>query len=119
MIGNYSNSKSIPIIQGEWGYSTCIIDEEQSIECQVNGNTGQISYDLQAMYLVRMWVMSDYMNIPITIWYDFKNDAMDPTHGEANFGNVYFIYRNETFIAGGIYKKLLVIGGIYRWVLKD
>ena len=114
MIANYT-AEDIPIIQGEWGYSTCINDEEQSIECQVNGNTGQISYNLQAIYLVRMWIMSDYMNIPITIWYDFKNDAMDPTHGEANFGTVYFTYNNETtpydpklsFIAAGVYKKFI------------
>ena len=64
---------AIPIISGEWGYSTVI-----------NG----LSEADQASYLVRMQLVNLFNNIPISIWYDWKNDGVDPSNNEHNFGIV-------------------------------
>ncbi|MCF7623644.1 MULTISPECIES: beta-galactosidase [Bacillaceae] len=67
--------KDFPIISGEWGYST-----------------GKEWYNLkltekqQAQYLVRMFLINEYQEIPISIWYDWKNDGTDSNEGEHNFG---------------------------------
>ncbi|MEC1072262.1 cellulase family glycosylhydrolase [Priestia megaterium] len=73
LISKYSN-EDIPILSGEWGYSTGpaayrAIDQRQ--QCQ---------------YLVRMYLVNMYLGIPVSIWYDWKNDGEDPNNGEHNFG---------------------------------
>lgn len=68
-------SKPIPIISGEWGYSTA------------NGWYGlNLSEEQQAAYLVRMFLINELNNIPISIWYGWENDGDDPNNGEHNFG---------------------------------
>ena len=63
LIKKYS-SKPIPIISGEWGYSTA------------NGWNGlNLSEEQQAAYLVRMLLINQLNHIPISIWYDWKNDG--------------------------------------------
>ncbi|MTT32165.1 cellulase family glycosylhydrolase [Terrilactibacillus sp. BCM23-1] len=67
--------KKIPIISGEWGYSTA------------KGWRGlNLTDDLQAAYAVRMFLINQYQRVPISIWYDWKNDGLDPNDGEHNFG---------------------------------
>ncbi|MGN7228724.1 glycoside hydrolase family 5 [Priestia megaterium] len=67
--------RDIPILSGEWGYST-----------------GQAFYGAQfnqrqqAQYLVRMFLINMYEEVPINIWYDWKNDGEDLADGEYNFG---------------------------------
>ena len=74
LIKKYS-SKPIPIISGEWGYSTA------------NGWYGlNLSEEQQAAYLVRMFLINKLNNIPISIWYGWENDGSDPNNGEHNFG---------------------------------
>lgn len=74
LIKRYS-SKPIPIISGEWGYSTA------------NGWYGlHLSEEQQAAYLVRMFLINKLNKIPISIWYDWGNDGNDPNNGEHNFG---------------------------------
>ncbi|MBT2718167.1 cellulase family glycosylhydrolase [Bacillus sp. ISL-57] len=74
LIAKYSN-KNILIFSGEWGYST-----------------GPASYGIkldqreQAQYIVRMYLINMYQNIPVSIWYDWKNDGEDLNNGEHNFG---------------------------------
>ena len=64
LIKKYS-SKPIPIISGEWGYSTA------------NGWYGlNLSEEQQAAYLVRMFLINKLNNIPISIWYGWENDGM-------------------------------------------
>lgn len=74
LIKKYS-SKPIPIISGEWGYSTA------------NGWYGlHLTEEQQASYLVRMFLINKLNNIPISIWYGWENDGNDPNNGEHNFG---------------------------------
>jgi hypothetical protein len=69
-------SKQIPIISGEWGYSN------------LNWDKSRLSGQQQADYLVRMFLINTYQNIPVSIWYDWKNDGTDPNEREHNFGTV-------------------------------
>jgi beta-xylosidase len=65
--------KGMPIISGEWGYSTA---------------AKALSLELQAAYIVRMQLSNLVAGIPISIWYDWKNDGNDPNDWEQNFGTV-------------------------------
>ncbi|WOD63562.1 glycoside hydrolase family 5 protein [Niallia taxi] len=74
LISKYT-SKNIPIISGEWGYSTGV------------GWSGlNLTDSQQAEYAVRMFLINKYMNIPISIWYDWKDSGTDPADGNQNFG---------------------------------
>ncbi|MEJ5237520.1 cellulase family glycosylhydrolase [Limisphaera sp. VF-2] len=64
----------IPIVSSEWGYST----------------DGQdVSLETQAAYLARQQLFNLWMGVPLSIWYDWKNDGPDPHEREHNFGTVY------------------------------
>lgn len=65
--------KSIPILCGEWGYSTF---------------TGGVSMETQAAYAARQQLSNLLEGIPLSIWYDWKNDGPDPKENEHNFGLV-------------------------------
>jgi hypothetical protein len=64
----------IPIISSEWGYSSCI---------------GGVSPEVQAAFLVRQQLANLMNGIPLSIWYDWKNDGPDPEENENNFGSVH------------------------------
>ncbi len=66
--------KSLPIISGEWGYSTFT-------------NKG-VSLETQAAFLVRQQLANLLAGVPISIWYDWKDDGTDPKEREHNFGTV-------------------------------
>jgi len=68
--------KNIPIISGEWGYSN------------INWDKARLSDDKQAQYLVREFLINLYQKIPISIWYDWKNDGANPDEREHHFGTV-------------------------------
>ena len=68
--------KEIPIISGEWGYS------------HVNGDKSRLSEEQQAQYLVREFLVNLYQRVPISIWYDWKNDGTNPNEREHQFGTV-------------------------------
>jgi hypothetical protein len=65
---------SVPIISGEWGYSTT-----------TNGTPLQ----MQADYLVRMQLFNLMNGIPISIMYDWVNDGSYGFNVEHNYGIVY------------------------------
>lgn len=65
--------KKMPIISSEWGYSS---------------STKGVSLEKQEAYIVRMQLSNLLNNIPVSIWYDWKNDGDDPTEHEQNFGTV-------------------------------
>ena len=65
--------KKIPIISSEWGYSSA---------------TKGVSTETQAAYIVRMQLANLLYNIPLSIWYDWKNDGDGPAEHEQNFGTV-------------------------------
>ncbi len=68
--------RQIPIISGEWGYS------------KINWDKKRLSDEQQARYLARMFLINLYQKVPISIWYDWKNDGPDPNEREHHFGTV-------------------------------
>jgi len=68
--------KKIPIISGEWGYSS------------INWDKSRLSDEQQACYLARMFLVNLYQGIAVSIWYDWKNDGTNPDEREHNFGTV-------------------------------
>ena len=73
---NTPNGKKIPIISGEWGYSN------------INWDKARLTDDQQAQYLVREFLINLYQKIPVSIWYDWKNDGNNPDEREHHFGTV-------------------------------
>ncbi|RYG71101.1 hypothetical protein EON80_05790 [bacterium] len=72
MIERYKpKGKTIPVLSGEWGYSTKGMSEEQ-----------------QAKYLSRQWLSNLSNRVPVSVWYDWKNDGTDLQENEHNFGTV-------------------------------
>lgn len=63
----------ISILSGEWGYSS---------------RTTGVSLETQAAFAVRQQLANLMNNIPLSIWYDWKNDGDDPKENEHNFGTV-------------------------------
>ena len=68
----------IPIISGEWGYSSAWrgMDEEK-----------------QAIMLARQFLTNAANGIPVSIWYDWRDDGRDPKEFEHHFGLVRNEYR--------------------------
>jgi hypothetical protein len=73
---NTTNGKKIPIISGEWGYSN------------INWDKARLTDEQQAQYLVREFFINIYQTIPVSIWYDWKNDGTNPDEREHHFGIV-------------------------------
>ncbi len=76
MIDRYappSRRGEISIISGEWGYTS-----------YAKG----VSLETQADYAVRMQLANLLNGIPLSIWYDWKNDGRKPSEIEENFGLV-------------------------------
>jgi hypothetical protein len=75
LIARYApaQKKNMPVISSEWGYSS---------------STKGVSLDKQAAFSVRMQLANLSYGIPISIWYDWKNDGPDPADHESNFGTV-------------------------------
>jgi polysaccharide biosynthesis protein PslG len=65
--------KNLPIISGEWGYSS---------------NTRGVSLEQQANFIARQQLSNLLNGVPVSIWYDWKNDGNDPAENEHNFGTV-------------------------------
>ncbi|HEY0075679.1 MAG TPA: cellulase family glycosylhydrolase [Abditibacteriaceae bacterium] len=69
--------KAIPILSGEWGYSTAW-----------NG----FNNERQGKYLPRQWMTNLMNEVPLSIWYDWHDDGEDAHEAEHNFGSVEFPY---------------------------
>lgn len=76
LLSKYSD-KNITLISGEWGYSTA----------QGTGTNNFNEYT-QANYLVRMFLINLLSDVPISIWYGWKNDGTDISNKEQNYGIV-------------------------------
>lgn len=72
-------ASSIPIISGEWGYSSVWrgMNEEK-----------------QAIMLARQFLTNIANGIPISIWYDWRDDGADPAEAEHHFGLVRNRYQS-------------------------
>ena len=66
--------RGLPIISGEWGYSTFT-------------NKG-VSLETQAAFIACQQLANLHAGVPISIWYDWKNDGTDLAEREHNFGTV-------------------------------
>ncbi|HEX4121676.1 MAG TPA: cellulase family glycosylhydrolase [Verrucomicrobiae bacterium] len=77
MINRYapeSRRDKIAIISGEWGYSS---------------NRKGVSLETQGDFAVRQQLSNLLNGVPLSIWYDWKNDGTNADDGEQNFGVVY------------------------------
>ncbi len=63
----------LPLISGEWGYAS---------------HTKGVSLETQAAFAVRQQLSNVLYGVPISIWYDWKNDGKDSAEREHNFGTV-------------------------------
>jgi len=61
------------ILSGEWGYSTY---------------TKGVTLETQAAFAARQQLSNLLNGVPLSIWYDWKNDGPDPNENEHNFGTV-------------------------------
>jgi len=68
-----AQKQSLPILSGEWGYSS---------------NPKGVSLDAQAAFAARQQLVNLLHGVPLSIWYDWKNDGDDPAENEHNFGTV-------------------------------
>ena len=68
-----AKAAKIPILSGEWGYSTY---------------KGGVSLETQAAFAARQQLSNLLNGVPLSIWYDWKNDGPDPNENEHNFGTV-------------------------------
>jgi hypothetical protein len=78
LIGRYGpKGKTIPIISGEWGYSSAwkTFDETR-----------------QGKMLPRQWLTNLANGVPLSIWYDWHDDGRDPKEPEHHFGTVHHDY---------------------------
>ena len=76
MVNRYappSRKQPIPILSGEWGYSTY---------------TRGVALETQAAFAARQQLSNLLNGVPLSIWYDWKNDGPDPNENEHNFGTV-------------------------------
>ncbi|MDP4290409.1 MAG: cellulase family glycosylhydrolase, partial [Bacteroidota bacterium] len=75
LVGTYApqTKKNMPIISSEWGYSTAL---------------KALPLETQAAFIVRMQLSNLLAGIPVSTWYDWKNDGTDPNDWEQNFGTV-------------------------------
>lgn len=69
--------KNIPILSGEWGYSS-----------------GWKKFDeaRQGRFLARQWLINLANGIPLSIWYDWHDDGQDANEPEHHFGTVGHAY---------------------------
>lgn len=65
--------REVPVISSEWGYASA---------------TKGISVETQAAYIVRMQLANLLYGVPLSIWYDWKNDGDQPGNFEHNCGTV-------------------------------
>jgi hypothetical protein len=68
-----SKKNKLPILSGEWGYSTF---------------KRGVSLETQAAFAARQQLSNLLNDVPLSIWYDWKNDGDDPNENEHNFGTV-------------------------------
>lgn len=78
LIRKYASAgKEIPIISGEWGYSSV---------------WPKLDEDAQGRLLARQWLTNVGNEIPLSIWYDWRDDGLQPSEPEHHFGTVYRTY---------------------------
>ena len=65
--------QNLSLLSGEWGYAS---------------HTKGVSLENQAAFAARMQLVNLFHQVPVSIWYDWKNDGPDAAEREHNFGLV-------------------------------
>ena len=120
MIDRYAKGRQIPIVVGEWGYSSV---------------WPGMSEERQGQMLARSWLTNVANNISLSIWYDWRDDGLDPNEPEHHFGTVFNSYNAgleqvfnpkpafsaartlATFFGGYRFEKRLHVGRAEDYVL--
>jgi len=71
--------KPVPIIAGEWGYSSA-------------WNWKGMDEAKQGKLLAREFLSNLAQGVPLTVWYDWHDDSASPQDPESHFGLVHFPY---------------------------
>jgi hypothetical protein len=74
-----SGGKRLNIISSEWGYSSA---------------WPRMNEERQAVLLTRQFLTNLANGIPLSIWYDWRDDGIDPNEGEHHFGLVRHEYHS-------------------------
>jgi hypothetical protein len=78
LIARYApKGKAIPILSGEWGYSSAWQNFDEAA---------------QGRMLAREWLVNLANGIPLSIWYDWHDDGTDAREPEHHFGTVANAY---------------------------
>jgi hypothetical protein len=80
LIAKYAPGKRIPILSGEWGYSSV---------------WQRMDADKQGKLLPRQWLTNLAHDVPVSIWYDWHDDGPDPKEPEHHFGTVLHPHRGD------------------------
>jgi len=81
LIAQYApKGKRIPILSGEWGYSS------------VWSGMNEIK---QGKRLPRQWLNNLANDVPLSIWYDWHDEGLDPKEAEHHFGTVLNPYHKD------------------------
>lgn len=75
--------QNMEIIGGEWGYTSA------DPPCTYGNRVDKVT---QAKYVARMWLSNAISGVFLSIDYDWKNDSLNLTDCESNFGSVYANY---------------------------
>lgn len=73
LIRKHSANRDVPVVSGEWGYSAAWKGYNE---------------ELQGVMLARQFLTNLSNGIPLSIWYDWKDDGADPKEPEHHFGTV-------------------------------
>ena len=78
LIDQYApQGKQIPILSGEWGYSSAWKNFDEA---------------KQGKMLPRQWLTNLANGVPLSIWYDWHDDGANPKEPEHHFGTVGHLY---------------------------
>ena len=75
LIGQYAkNGREYPLVSGEWGYSSW---------------SKGTPLETQADFIARQLLSNMASGCRLSIWYDWRDDGLDPNENEHHFGTVY------------------------------
>ena len=95
-------NKDIPIISGEWGYSSAWRNMDEA---------------KQSVMLAREMLTNAANGIPISIWYDWRDDGSDPVEAEHHFGlvrNAYTPGRDPIYELKPAYLSAKALSGFFN-----
>lgn len=81
----------VPVVSGEWGYTSvpCYADGRG---CPCSGaDCDAVQLATQGKYLARMFLANALCGVPLSIWYDFRDDGpRGSPNSQENFGTLFY-----------------------------